>query len=497
MDKTTFTKRLLQIYFLLLVFLSFSCKGGNSSQDEIIDQSFSAYAKDLTVYSGDRRMMLTFRASSQTIDHFKVSWDNNSKVIPVEDTKGSILQTIIDGLEEKEYSFEILAYNRDNKPSAYAIETKVRVYGDRYRASLENRKIASQTFIYSKDPILEWTNATDGELFLEINYTGKGGELKKYRIPETSNLATLPDFKEGSSIAYRSLYLPVKACIDTFITTQVVITEPPYYSSLSIKNVVEKSGLVKDIVYQLAVSIDKDVEYSSLQFKKGNGEPLSIFVLEANLANDGISIHTLMPNNATEFGRQTIKGMAEHRDTKDQKVLAAINADFFDYSPVAGLPWGPVVIDGNIVKTTQKLAGTTYFGITKKGKPQIGYYSANIDLSGFKEVVGGGSHWLVVDRNNGAWGGDTKEPRTSVGYTSDNVVYLVVVDGRNATYSVGVELTDLALIMKSLGTLQAINLDGGGSSTMVIRENDVLGIVNRYSDSAPRAVANGLVVMKK
>ena len=80
-------------------------------------------------------------------------------------------------------------------------------------------------------------------------------------------------------------------------------------------------------------------------------------------------------------------------------------------------------------------------------------------------------------------------PRTAVGYSSDkSKVYFCVVDGRS-TKSVGVSTKQLADIMKSAGTFTAINLDGGGSSCLYIKEFNVM---NSGSDGIERSVANAL-----
>ncbi|MFB0517153.1 MAG: phosphodiester glycosidase family protein, partial [Candidatus Neomarinimicrobiota bacterium] len=57
-------------------------------------------------------------------------------------------------------------------------------------------------------------------------------------------------------------------------------------------------------------------------------------------------------------------------------------------------------------------------------------------------------------------------PRTAAGYTQNGELILLVVDGRQDR-SRGVDLNELAIIMKDLGCLEALNLDGGGSSTLV------------------------------
>ncbi|MGQ9629671.1 MAG: phosphodiester glycosidase family protein [bacterium] len=83
-------------------------------------------------------------------------------------------------------------------------------------------------------------------------------------------------------------------------------------------------------------------------------------------------------------------------------------------------------------------------------------------------------------------------PRTAVGVTEDNHLLLVVVDGRRLG-SVGISLRDLAKLMLSLGAYQAMNLDGGGSSTMVYRGR----VVNIPSDGRERPVSAVILVYYK
>lgn len=84
-----------------------------------------------------------------------------------------------------------------------------------------------------------------------------------------------------------------------------------------------------------------------------------------------------------------------------------------------------------------------------------------------------------------------RNPRTGVGYTADGHVLVVVVDGRSSE-SVGMTLPRFAEEMRTLGATDALNLDGGGSSTMWI---DGLSVVNMPSDtSGERLVTSALVV---
>lgn len=87
-------------------------------------------------------------------------------------------------------------------------------------------------------------------------------------------------------------------------------------------------------------------------------------------------------------------------------------------------------------------------------------------------------------------------PRTGVGVTKTGKVLLVTVDGRNAGWSVGMTLTDFAAEMKSLGAVNAMNLDGGGSTTMWTKR---YGLVNKPTDCLPqicqRAVTTAVLVL--
>ncbi|MCK9311209.1 MAG: phosphodiester glycosidase family protein [Bacteroidales bacterium] len=85
-----------------------------------------------------------------------------------------------------------------------------------------------------------------------------------------------------------------------------------------------------------------------------------------------------------------------------------------------------------------------------------------------------------------------REPRTAIGYNSDGTkVILLVVDGRQTGISVGVPSKDLAAIMLNLGCTEALNFDGGGSSTFYVKE---LGVINTPSEGSLRAVKNGLFI---
>ncbi|MFI6513081.1 phosphodiester glycosidase family protein [Streptosporangium sp. NPDC050855] len=83
-----------------------------------------------------------------------------------------------------------------------------------------------------------------------------------------------------------------------------------------------------------------------------------------------------------------------------------------------------------------------------------------------------------------------RHPRTMVGVSKSGGLILATVDGRNPGVSVGASMVEGAHLMRWLGARQAINLDGGGSSVMVVGHK----AVNRPSDGAERTVGDGLFI---
>ncbi|MDQ6651245.1 MAG: phosphodiester glycosidase family protein [Acidobacteriota bacterium] len=85
-------------------------------------------------------------------------------------------------------------------------------------------------------------------------------------------------------------------------------------------------------------------------------------------------------------------------------------------------------------------------------------------------------------------------PRTAIARLDSGKLLLVTVDGRQPGESIGMSLNMLASLLLELGAIEAINLDGGGSTTMVVRDK----IVNRPSDqTGERPVSDAILIFSK
>ena len=115
-----------------------------------------------------------------------------------------------------------------------------------------------------------------------------------------------------------------------------------------------------------------------------------------------------------------------------------------------------------------------------------------------KHIISGGPYLVknnevfvdMTAQKLGSIGG--KNPRSAIGYTEDNNLILVAVDGREGS-SVGMTLMQLANFMKSAGCVNAMNLDGGGSTVMYVDGK----VVNNPQVKGGIALSNAIVLSKK
>ena len=116
-----------------------------------------------------------------------------------------------------------------------------------------------------------------------------------------------------------------------------------------------------------------------------------------------------------------------------------------------------------------------------------------------QDIVGGAGLLIREGRDVEDWSierfnagfAENRHPRTMIGTSPDNTIWLVTVDGRQPELSVGMSLVELRALARRLGLVNALNLDGGGSTTMWVQGQ----VMNRPSDpTGPRMVSDALLV---
>ena len=117
--------------------------------------------------------------------------------------------------------------------------------------------------------------------------------------------------------------------------------------------------------------------------------------------------------------------------------------------------------------------------------------NVNHIISGGPYLVKDGSVFIdVTAQKLGAITG--KNPRTAIGYTAENEFIMVTVDGREQA-SVGMTLGELAAMMKAFGCINAMNLDGGGSSVMYVNGR----VVNNPAQKGGIPISNALTISER
>ena len=111
-------------------------------------------------------------------------------------------------------------------------------------------------------------------------------------------------------------------------------------------------------------------------------------------------------------------------------------------------------------------------------------------VGGFPTLLRGGAAVLGEQTVNASFS-SARHPRTAIGWTPDDRLLLVVVDGRQPEWSAGMSLDEMTWLFLSIGASDALNLDGGGSTAMAVGGT----VVNRPSDrEGERAVGNALAL---
>lgn len=215
------------------------------------------------------------------------------------------------------------------------------------------------------------------------------------------------------------------------------------------------------------------------------GDPQRIHALVVDLCTPGVNV------------RATASGERKRTTSSFGKLVgaeAAINGDFFSYADysTSGLSMGkgavwPDTADG-------QSSGNVAFGPGRSilFEPSVVLKTPPAGVtdivSGRPLLVSGGKPITQFDCSSHYC---QRHPRTAVGFSQDRrTLYLVVVDGRT-NIAKGMTMKELGALLDDLGAYDAMNLDGGGSTTMWLAKS---GVVNDPSDGSERVVANHLAV---
>ena len=246
--------------------------------------------------------------------------------------------------------------------------------------------------------------------------------------------------------------------------------------------------------------ITDGVTYQENTFVDAEGLPYKTYALI--LDPEKVSFHTGTAENGYDIMpvvRQNVLEQMQASVSDGLDVIAAVNGDFFAISSTF-IPSGLSVKDGVIL--TGNTHWRPYSAMTKDGQFLINDGVTDIIDPNTLQMAVGGSHVIVrdglIDESNlmDSLGG-TPHPRTLAGIRKDGTILLAVIDGRQSQLSNGATYEQSAAYMIWLGAETAINHDGGGSSTMIIRDQEEYRVMNSPSDGNLRKVFCSIQVVRK
>ncbi len=271
--------------------------------------------------------------------------------------------------------------------------------------------------------------------------------------------------------------------------------------TLGIKQISEKKYAVTPDVTEYEwilnnASLTQQMMGHVMEIKVGKDSTASVAV---GYSDDDINTIKTGRNWAmTETTRQA-QSMQTRRNTN---VVGAINAGGYDMSN--GRPAGAFIMSGTVINEP---TGTTFW-IDKDGNANItSAQECNAAIAAGNVLEAGASFGDIFEDGHARSDLDnsTRASRTAIGIKADGTVVMMMVDGRQAPYSVGMTMAEVGATMESLGCVQAVNLDGGGSSTFATQregesENSTsagLTLRCRPSDGYERKVSNTIMVLSK
>lgn len=251
--------------------------------------------------------------------------------------------------------------------------------------------------------------------------------------------------------------------------------------------------------YAVGISQDKKLcsgaPYTTFKLVSPNAGQMSIKAINGVRSDNELILYTSRKGSSTgtngtgvEVGAVSVDGPLKSEGTTRMRVTIAPVKNIGNMS----IPAQGFVLSGT--GFTADIIGKMQLGEEFEVTPTI--YFDNIVKTGITEMCGGCPMLLqsgkILETQGLLDHLPNREPRTAIGYNSDGTkAVLLVVDGRQTGISVGVPSKDLAAIMLNLGCTEALNFDGGGSSTLYVKE---LGVINTPSEGSLRAVKNGLFI---
>lgn len=217
-----------------------------------------------------------------------------------------------------------------------------------------------------------------------------------------------------------------------------------------------------------------------------------------NLDPDNLALEGVADKNQYWKAEQLTKTVAYYESLGYNVVGAMNTALAYD----SNAPYGYMVYNGVVLGSPEVHKGAkTYLAIDKEGNCEL--RSMSTPLTGNEETaISANFDWLVKDgklTSTSVERTSSDASRSMIGIKADGTLVFCQVDGRNAPFSTGLSNYEMGEMMLALGCVNAVNCDGGGSSTFVSkREGEEANTMRSIpSDGSERATINSVILVSK
>ena len=231
---------------LVVVSLINGCSKFDAYKDKYLQAgsiSYPGIIDSVKVLSGKNRAMLKgLIVADPKLVKYRVFWNSHNDSIegPLHPSgKIDTFKATINNLAEGVISFQIRTYDKDGNISVPVTATG-NVYGDIYQSSLVTRGITKAEVQSDKSALINWAdvNADAGVVGMQVKFTDNSSIIHDTLLQSTAIglSSSLPDFKSGTSINYRTAFLPNKTAIDTFYSDYQIKSVKAEVTSVYLKN---------------------------------------------------------------------------------------------------------------------------------------------------------------------------------------------------------------------------------------------------------------------
>ena len=204
------------------------------------------------------------------------------------------------------------------------------------------------------------------------------------------------------------------------------------------------------------------------------------------------------PQYTIRTDRKTCRKFMEENIKKGENMVVAVNSSpWSPWQPPWNHPYadrtGLIISDG--IPVSPVFRSYPSFAVDKKGKCFFKIFREKDDLSQIRHAVSGFGYVLkngtVCGKDNGRLA-----PRTGYGLSScGKYLILFVCDGRQQEYSMGCSTYETGEFLKYFGASEGLNMDGGGSTTLLVRKGKDILKLNSHRNGAERSVGGGLGII--